>query len=46
MVGNIIEATLFLVALFLIVTNSQGFSTAIGATGSVYTQADKALQGR
>jgi hypothetical protein len=46
MVGNIIEASLVLIALFLVVTNAQGFSDAANSVGGVYVNAVKALQGR
>jgi hypothetical protein len=44
--GKIIEGTIVLILAFLIITNGTAFGTAIGAVGTVYTDAVKALQGR
>lgn len=46
MVGQIIEGTVLLIAILLILSNSQGFWTVSSAIGSTYVGAVKALQGR
>jgi hypothetical protein len=45
-VRQIIEATVLLVALFLVISNAFGFSQAIGAIANAYTGAVRTLQGR
>jgi len=44
--GKIIEWTITLILADLIIANADHFSTAVKASGSVYTDAVKALQGR
>ncbi len=44
--GQIIEGTIFLIALFLVLTNADSFGTAAQAIGSVYTNSVKPLQAR
>ncbi len=44
--GQIIEGTVFLIMLYLIVVNWQGFSNVLRATGAVYTSSVRTLQGR
>jgi hypothetical protein len=41
-----IEITFVLIVLYLVLTNSDGFSSAVRSLGSVYTQSVRALQGR
>lgn len=45
-IGQIIEGTFVVVALFLIVKNAPGFSQTIGAIASAYSGSVKALQGQ
>lgn len=44
--GRILEITLILVMAYLIFINADGFSKAAEASGGVYINAVKALQGR
>jgi hypothetical protein len=44
--GKVVEGTITLILAFLIITNADAFGTAVGAVGTVYTDAVKALQGR
>lgn len=41
-----LEITFVLIVLYLVLTNSSGFSSGVRAIGSVYTQSVRALQGR
>jgi anionic cell wall polymer biosynthesis LytR-Cps2A-Psr (LCP) family protein len=46
MFGQVVEATVTLVLLYLVVANADGFSKAAQAVGGVYVNAVTALQGR
>lgn len=46
MIGRIIEGTIVLVMAYLILSNASGFSSAIRAIGSVYSNSVRTLQGR
>jgi hypothetical protein len=46
MVGRVIEVSFVLILVFLVVTNSQGFYTALSGIGQTYVGAVKTLQGR
>lgn len=46
MIGQVIEATVTLIMAFLILSNADGFASAARASGEVYVNAVKALQGR
>lgn len=45
-VSKILEITFVLVLVFLVITNANGFSSAVRAIGGVYSSAVKTLQGR
>lgn len=45
MVGRVIEVTFTLIAMYLVITNADKFSTAANAVGGVYVNAVRALQG-
>jgi hypothetical protein len=44
--GEWVEITFFVVLIYLIIANAQGFSSAIRSTSNAYIGAVKALQGR
>jgi hydrogenase-4 membrane subunit HyfE len=46
MTKEVLGLTMFLVALFLIVSHSTGFARSIGAIATGYTRTVKVLQGR
>lgn len=46
MIDRILEITLTLVLVYLVLSRAEGFSTALGSVGSVYTSSVRTLQGR
>lgn len=46
MVGRVIEGTIVLIVLYLILSNSKGFSDIVKSSGAVYGNSVKVLQGR
>lgn len=44
--GRILEITFVAIVLYLVLTNSSGFSKAITSIGNTYVSGVKALQGR
>ncbi len=46
MLGKVIEGTIVLIILFLVLSNSKGFSDVTKSIGGVYISGVKTLQGR
>ncbi len=46
MVERVLEISVFLIALYIVVINAEGFSTAVSSIGNVYSKSVKTLQGR
>lgn len=46
MVSRVIEVTFVLIILYLVLTNSFGFTRVVGAIGQAYGDVVKVLQGR
>jgi hypothetical protein len=45
-VSQVLEITFILILLYLVLTNGSAFSQVVGASGNVYTNAVRTLQGR